>query len=126
MSALHLFTGLCFLVLAAVPATGVPIKPDIKKLAEEAQRPRPMFIPSRVGWNGPEIQTGRATISGFEASMAPVLEAERERRLRNTLRELVIPEPRALLGIAGVIFLLRKLRRLREQQAMLARHPQPA
>jgi hypothetical protein len=125
MSALHLFTGLCFLVLAAVPATGVPIKPDIKKLAEEAQRPRPMFIPSRVGWNGPEIQTGRG-VTGFEASMAPVLKAERERRWRNTLRELVIPEPRALLGVTGIIFLLRKLRSLREQQAMLARRPQPA
>jgi hypothetical protein len=126
MPALHVFTALCFLLLAAVQSTGIPIKPDIKKLAEEAQRPRPMFIPSRVGWNGPEIQAGRASITRFEASMAPVLKAERERRLRNTLRELVIPEPRALLGVAGIIFLLRKLRRLREQQAMLARRPQPA
>jgi hypothetical protein len=64
-----------------------------------------------------------------DASMAPVRAAERERRMRNTLRELVIPEPRALLGIAGIIFLLRKLRAVREQQTQqteLARQPQAA
>jgi hypothetical protein len=112
---------LCFLVLAAVQAEGTPIKPDVKKLAEQAQRPRPMFIPSRVGWNGSEM-TDRA--ASLESTIAPVLAAERQRRMRNTLRQLLIPDPVAIVGIAAVIFLLRKLRHLREQQMVLARQPQ--
>ena len=118
---------MCFLMLAALELQGTPIKPDIEKLAEEAQRPRPMFIPSRVGWNGPEIATTGPRTDSLESSMAPILAAERERRLRNSLREILIPEPRALIGIGGIIFLLRKLRSLRrEQQTVLARQPQAA
>jgi len=118
---------MCFLMLAALGAQGTPIKPDIQKLAEEAQRPRPMFIPSRVGWNGSEIATTGPRADSLESSMSPILAAERERRFRNTLREILIPEPRALAGILGIIFLLRKLRSLRrEQQTLLAQQPQAA
>lgn len=124
MVAVYLLAVVCFLVLAAIDAQGTPVEPDIQKLAEEAQQPRPMFIPSRVGWNGSEMQHDGA--STLDASMSPILAAQRERQLRATLWEIVIPEPSAVLGIAGIILLLRKLRSLREHEAVLERQPQPA
>lgn len=113
-------------MLAAVDLQATPVEPDIQKLAEEAQQPRPFFIPSRVGWNGSEMaRDGRAS-GNVEASMSPILQAQRERQMRATLGGILIPEPSAILGLAGIIFLLRKLRSLREQQPAPQRQPQLA
>jgi hypothetical protein len=121
--AVYLLAVVCFLLLAANDAVGMPVEPDIKQLVEEAQQPPPLFIPSRVGWNGSEmlVETG-----GLEATTSPILAAERERRFRSTLWSIAVPEPRAILGITAIIFLLRKLRSLRGQQAMPAQQPQAA
>ena len=108
-------------------ANALPIQPDVKKLVEEAQQPPPVFIPSRVGWNGQEKAANVSARERWEAAIGPVLAAEQERRLRNTLRDVFIPEPRAVAAIVAIIFLLRRLRTLREQQqAVLAQQPQAA
>jgi hypothetical protein len=111
-----------FVLLGSIDAQGMPVEPDIQKLAEEAQQPRPVFIPSRVGWNGSEMDRA----STLDVTMSPIFVAQRERQLRATLWEILVPQPSAVLGIAGIIFLLRKLRNLRSHQAVLDRQPQPA
>jgi hypothetical protein len=108
-------------------AQALPVEPDIKKLAEEAQQPQPAFIPSRVGWNGPEMIVKGSERDRWEAAIGPVLAAEQQRRFRNTLREVFVPEPQAVAAIIVIIFLLRRLRSLREQQqAVLTQQPQAA
>jgi hypothetical protein len=123
------------LALAAVTVFGLllgsaqalPIEPDVKKLLDEAQQPPPAFIPSRVGWNGPETAVKGSERERWEAAVGPVVVAEQQRRFRNTLREVFVPEPQAVVAIIAVIFLLRRLRSLREQQqAVLAQRPQAA
>ena len=118
-------TVMAFVMLLG-DAQALPIKPDVKKLVDEAQQPPAAFIPSRVGWNGPEKAANVSARERWEAAIGPVLAAEQERRLRNTLRDVFIPEPRAVAAIMAIIFLLRKLRSLREQQAVLAQQPQAA
>jgi hypothetical protein len=126
IAAAYLLALGCLVVFAPTNLQATPVEPDIQKLAEEAQQPRPFFIPSRVGWNGSEMaRDGRAS-GNVEASMAPILAAQRERQVRATLWEIVVPEPSAILGLAGIIFLLRKLRSLREQQPAPQRQPQLA
>ena len=117
-------TVMAFMLLG--DAQALPIKPDVKKLVDEAQQPPPAFIPSRVGWNGPEKAANVSARERWEAAIGPVLAAEQQRQLRNTLRDVFIPEPRAIAAIVAIIFLLRKLRSLREQQAVLAQQPQAA
>ena len=113
--------------LGALDLQALPIEPDVKKLVEEAQQPPPLFIPSRVGWNGPEKAANASARERWEAAIGPVLAAEQERRLRNTLRDIFIPEPRAIAAIVAIIFLLRRLRSLREQQqTVIAEQPQAA
>jgi len=108
-------------------AQALPVEPDVKKLVEEAQRPAPAFIPSRVGWNGPEMTAKGSERDRWEAAIGPVLVAEQQRRFRNTLREVFFPEPQAIGAIVAIIFLLRRLRSLREQQqAVMAQQPQAA
>ena len=124
--AVYLLASACFVVLPAVNLQATPIEPDIQKLAEEAQQPRPFFIPSRVGWNGSEMARDARTSGNLETSMSPILQAQRERQMRATLWGIVVPEPTAILGIAGIIFLLRKLRSLREEQPAPQRQPQLA
>ena len=115
------------LVMLLGNAQALPIEPDVKKLVDEAQQPPPAFIPSRVGWNGPEKAANVSARERWEAAIGPVLAAEQERRFRNTLRDVFIPEPRAVAAIVAIIFLLRRLRSLREQQqAVLAQQPQAA
>jgi hypothetical protein len=122
----YLLASAFFVMLAAVDLQATPVEPDIQKLAEEAQQPRPFFIPSRVGWNGSEMaRDGRAS-GNVEASMSPILQAQRERQMRATLWGILIPEPSAILGLAGIIVLLRKLRSLREQPPAPQRQPQLA
>jgi hypothetical protein len=126
VTATYLLAVACFAALAVVEIQATPVEPDIQKLAEEAQQPRPFFIPSRVGWNGSEMARDGRTSGNVEASMAPILAAQRERQVRATLWQIVVPEPSAVLGLAAIILLLRKLRSLREQQPAPQRQPQLA
>ncbi len=110
--ALSLAIG-CAIFLAAVDAEATPIRPDIRKIVNEPQDDEQKTIPARAGWEGPEMAATQpsplfapAVLSG--ARLAHARRAE--------LMAAATPDARAILGIVGVIFLLRLLRQQEEQR----------
>ena len=104
----------CAVFLAAVDAEATPIRPDIRKNANQPQQDE-QAIPARAGWDGPEM--AEAQPPSLYAST--VLSGERlARARREELIAAATPDPRAILGIAAAIFLLRLLR---QQEAVRLR-----
>src|SRR3954469_18644628 len=92
------------LLAASVAADATPIKPDLKKLVDQAENARPyQYMPARVGWNGPENQ-----------SVPPPVAQIQEIETRQWLLRLAIPDPRMLVAFAVTIFGLRIIRRGRD------------
>jgi hypothetical protein len=93
------------------------MKPDIKVLLKEAQRPAPHFVPARAGWNGPEEKSAVITPN-------PTYEALRKERSPAELREqflsLAVPDWRILLGIATLITMMRMMADGRHRRRPLA------
>lgn len=94
------------LFLAAIDANATPIRPDIRRIVTESQPDASaQSMPARAGWDGPEMISGPRLGAGATASAALA------RAARAELVDAATPDPRAILGIAAVIFLLRLLRR---------------
>jgi len=103
-----LTTGL-FVFLAAINADATPIRPDIRKLVTENQTPPPKADPARAGWNGPEMPVR-------DLSANPVLDpAVTLRSNKASLIAAAVPDPRAVLAVIAVIFLMRMLRNIQEK-----------
>ena len=101
---LALTAGL-FVLLSAIEAEATPIRPDIRKLVEDPEQDtRASFMPARAGWDGPEMGSAEVVNPAWEAM------TNRARANRAALIALATPDPRAVLGIVAVIFLLRILR----------------
>jgi hypothetical protein len=93
------------LLAASVAAEATPIKPDLKKLVDQAENARPyQYMPARVGWNGPEN----------DAVAPPAIGQLQEIEAKQWLLRLLIPDPRMLVAFAVAIFGLRLIRRGRE------------
>ncbi len=92
----------------AVDADAAPIRPDIRRIVEEPQRDSTAkFIPARAGWDGSEMPHPSAALNAtLEAAGAGMTRADRA-----ALLVAATPDPRAVLGIVALIFLLRLLRR---------------
>jgi hypothetical protein len=103
-----------FIFLAAIDAHATPIRPDIRKLVTEPQQDSTArFLPARAGWQGPEMPRQQAlnpALQGFDA-------ASYARAWRAAFWAAATPEPTAVLGIVGVIFLLRTLRAREQKRA---------
>jgi hypothetical protein len=94
------------LLLGSIPGNATPIKPDLKKLVDQAENARPYhYMPARVGWNGPENQA---------TEPPPVIAKVQEKEAKQWLLRLAIPDPRMLVAFAVAIFGLRMIRRGRE------------
>ncbi len=108
--ALALALACGFLVLLeALDAHATPIRPDIRKIISEQQQSTAEAMPARAGWDGPEmpatpLATGLATPDGLA------------RAERAELFAAATPDPRAILGIAALIFLLRLLKQRDEKR----------
>ncbi len=99
------------LFLAAVNAHATPIRPDIRKIVSQAPKDTSAdSMPARAGWDGPEMP---AKTSGIGMDNAGGL----ARADRAELLAAATPDPRAVLGIAAVIFLLRLLKQQDEKRA---------
>jgi hypothetical protein len=100
------------MLLAAMDAQATPIRPDIREiLAQPMEDTTARYMPARAGWDGPEM---RADQQG--ATPAMPLRADRLARAeRDELIAAATPDPRAILGIVAVIFLLRLLRQQGEK-----------
>jgi hypothetical protein len=95
---------LSFLGFAAT-AFAVPVKPDLEKILKQQEQRNRSFEPAQAGWNGPEMQRAQ------DASPNVVLEtygpAATERAVRAALAAAAIPDPKAVIAIAGLILLMR-------------------
>ena len=101
--------------LAAVQAEATPIRPNIRKIVSQPQQDatsQPM--PARAGWDGPEMTVGRQQGSSQTFRGERLARAERAE-----LMAAATPDPRAILGILAVIFLLRLLRRQDERRPQM-------
>ena len=100
---LALTAGLLML-LAAMDAEATPIRPDIRKLVTQAQEDTSASsMPARAGWDGPEMPVTQQATAALDA-------ARLAREERAEWIAAATPDPRAILGIVAVIFLLRLLR----------------
>lgn len=104
-----------WLMLAALPVSATPIRPDLRELLAQ---PRPQVDhlgPARAGWNGPEGETSESELRN------PTLErygpdAARE-KMRAELRERLVPDWRVIGGLAALILLLRFREHRRSRRA---------
>ena len=75
------------------------MKPDIKLMLEQAQRPHARFVPARAGWNGPEEKPAAVpnpTYDELRHEPSPV-------ELRQQLMTAAVPDWRAVLAIVALI-----------------------
>ncbi len=122
---LALTAGL-FIFLTAIQAQATPIRPDIRKLVSQPQQDSSAeFMPARAGWDGPEMPRRMREVNPALAIYDSTATA---RAARAALLQAAIPDPRALLGIVTVIFLLRILRKGDDKRTARARSlaPHPA
>jgi hypothetical protein len=104
---LALSSGLLML-LAALDAHATPIRPDIRQiLAQPPEDTTARSMPARAGWDGPEMRVGQQDATPAMDSLSADHGARAERA---ELIAAATPDPRAILGIVALIFLLRLLR----------------
>jgi hypothetical protein len=108
-----------FILLAALEAQATPIRPDIREILSQPQEDNTArFLPARAGWDGPEMRIGQQD-AGIESLNADRLrQAERAEWIA-----AATPDPRTILGIVALIFLLRLLRQQDEKRVLTAPRP---
>src|SRR4051812_9271120 len=116
--------GLMLLLMAAIGASAVPIKPDLQKiLKQQEQKPR-HYEPAQAGWNGPEM------VRAQEASPNPIYEAygpaSTVRAIRASLAAAATPDPMALGAIGLLILMFRWTRQQRTKNMRATVIPIPA
>ncbi len=115
---LGLTAGL-LMMLAAMDAEATPIRPDIRKVVTQAQEDSSASsMPARAGWDGPEMPVTQQATAALDA-------ARLAREERAEWIAVATPDPRAILGIVAVIFLLRLLREQDEKRMNLRVVPTP-
>ncbi|HZR29251.1 MAG TPA: hypothetical protein VFA71_10735 [Terriglobales bacterium] len=118
------FAVLCAVIVPALNVVATPIQPSVQQLLNEAQQPAMPYVPAQAGWNGPmiESQPNPANFAVFDTSQI-LHDAELARARRQILLQVATPDPRVLLAFGAIIFLLRKMRSLRESPGVPAPHP---
>jgi len=101
-----------FFVSLIVPASALPMKPDIEQQLKRAAEPPIKYPVARVAWNGPE---SRKPFNPVYESMMYALSAE---ALQDQLLRLAVPNTGVLASIFAVILLLRMRRREHERMAL--------
>jgi hypothetical protein len=115
---------IALLVLTAVKAQATPIRPDIRKIVDQPQQDgSAQFIPARAGWDGPEMASGRSP--AVNPSLEAMAGSGLARARRAELITAATPDPRAILAIAALIFLLRLLKKQDEKRASATVHTIP-
>jgi len=110
--------------LTVVVAQATPIRPDIRKIVEQPQQDSAaQFVPARAGWDGPEMASAQS--AAVNASLEAMSGSGLARAHRAELIAAATPDPRAILAIAAVIFLLRLLRKQDEKRAGATVHQIP-
>lgn len=103
---LRFFYLVLFSVCLALSARATPIRPTVRQILKDAERPPTPFIPARAGWNGSETQS--ATVNPMLDRFRP--QAQREAS-REALVALAIPDLRVWGMLAMIILGLRMLLR---------------
>lgn len=109
-----LFTTGLFVFLSALDADATPIRPNIRKLVTQNEAAPATATPARAGWDGPEMPRR-------EMRTNPALDpAVTLRSNKAALITAAVPDPRAILAVVVVIFLMRALRKIQEKQTQAA------
>ena len=87
-------------------ASAGSIDPDLSKLVREAEKPKVLYGPARVGWN----ETRTLTDARVANPVYESLRLDSPAAIRAELKSLLIPDWQVLLAFAALIFGLRMLR----------------
>jgi hypothetical protein len=99
-----------FVFLSAIDADATPIRPNIRKLVSQSQSAPPSMAPARAGWDGPEMPRRTArTDPAFDPAVTL-------RANKAALITAAIPDPRAVIAVVIIIFLMRLLLHVQEKQ----------
>ena len=104
--------GLC--VGSALSLGATPIKPTLKELLKQVERPATTYIPARVGWNTPEKQPAY-----FNLALEQYGPQATVRAVRASLKAALTPDPIAMAALLFCAFALRWIR-LRKPPAPVA------
>jgi len=104
--------GLGLIALAAGLAQATPVQPDVKKLLAEPQAAPMHFPPARAGWHGPEGPVSEANLNPLLRAITP---AATTRAVRASMLQVLIPDPRMLAAIVGMILIMRRFVRDQER-----------
>jgi len=102
--------GLGILALAAGLAQATPVQPDVRKLLAEPQAAPMHFPPARAGWHGPEGTVSEANLNPLLRSVTPAAQVA---AMRASMMQVLVPDPRMLAAILGMILIMRRFARRR-------------
>ncbi len=108
-------------MVCALPSQATPIKPDLKKLLAQPQPKKLDYIPARAGWDGPEQRPPESNV--YLQKYAPAASAH---AMRASLLAAAVPDWRAILALAALIFLLRWFRKASRDEAPSSQQQPPA
>jgi hypothetical protein len=94
--------------------SATPIKPTLKELLKQVERPATTYIPARVGWNTPEKQPAY-----FNLALEQYGPQATVRAVRASLKAALTPDPIAMAALLFCAFALRWMR-LRKPPAPVA------
>lgn len=102
----------CLAILAvSTPLNALPIEPTAKQILQEIERPKPMFIPARIGWDSPPTRAANLNLT-FE-QYGPQATA---RRVHASLWAALTPDPVAMAALLFCAFALRWMRMRKEEE----------
>jgi hypothetical protein len=105
------------MLAAATTADATPITPSVDQLIKQAQKPPVRFAPAHAGWNGPLMAPAKPAADGVPEDFNQLLDqAALQRASRAEVRRVAVPDPRIVVGLAMLIFLLRKWRQMHKVQ----------
>jgi hypothetical protein len=96
---------------ASTRLNALPIEPTAKQILQEIERPKPTFIPARIGWDSSATRTANLNLT-FE-QYGPQATA---RAVRASLWVALTPDPIAMAALLFCAFALRWMRTRKEQE----------
>jgi hypothetical protein len=110
---------LCLAAFIVRPAAATPIHPTAEQRLRQAEQPVMPYLPAQAGWQDAAADSQDAGTDGFNTTEI-LRDAEAARNRRAMLLEIARPDPRVILALGAIIFLLRRMRMLRESAGLPA------
>ncbi len=99
------------ILAAGAPLNALPIEPMAKQILQEIERPKPTFVPARIGWDSPAARASNLNLT-FE-QYGPQATA---RAVHASLWAALTPDPVAMAALLFCAFAWRWMRMRKEEE----------